>query len=472
MKQATFVIIGGGIAGVSCAEGLSFLSPDKTIILISASPTVKMVSNVKHLTKMLTEFDVTEREIEALNETCPNVNVIQGFVKSVDPNRKYVYLENEEIVEYEKLCICSGAKPKLIYTNDEHIVGIRDTDSVKELQRRIAASKKVVIIGNGGIATELVYKIRDTEVVWVIKDSHISAAFIDPGAAQFFEERVYGQIEGESAEGPVKRLKYVISNEVNASGEDKTGAALGPDWHTNVDLKGVLQHNKKVTIEYCCELKQLFPGNEIKDKEWPVYVELTNGKIIGCDFIVSATGVVPSIDFIKDTAGVELASDGGIKVDWKLESSLKDVYAAGDACTCSWDLADHWLQIRLWTQARQMGTYAAKAMHCSVKNEEFWQDFCFELFTHVTSFFGMKVVLLGLFNGQRLDNTYEILLRVTKGQEYVKLILKNGRMQGAVLVGDTDLEEMCENLILNHLDLTDVADDLLDPNLDIDDYFD
>ncbi|XP_073987573.1 pyridine nucleotide-disulfide oxidoreductase domain 1 isoform X2 [Rhodnius prolixus] len=471
MKQATFVIIGGGIAGVSCAEGLSFLSPDKTIILISASPTVKMVSNVKHLTKMLTEFDVTEREIEALNETCPNVNVIQGFVKSVDPNRKYVYLENEEIVEYEKLCICSGAKPKLIYTNDEHIVGIRDTDSVKELQRRIAASKKVVIIGNGGIATELVYKIRDTEVVWVIKDSHISAAFIDPGAAQFFEERVYGQIEGESAEGPVKRLKYVISNEVNASGEDKTGAALGPDWHTNVDLKGVLQHNKKVTIEYCCELKQLFPGNEIKDKEWPVYVELTNGKIIGCDFIVSATGVVPSIDFIKDT-GVELASDGGIKVDWKLESSLKDVYAAGDACTCSWDLADHWLQIRLWTQARQMGTYAAKAMHCSVKNEEFWQDFCFELFTHVTSFFGMKVVLLGLFNGQRLDNTYEILLRVTKGQEYVKLILKNGRMQGAVLVGDTDLEEMCENLILNHLDLTDVADDLLDPNLDIDDYFD
>lgn len=308
MKQATFVIIGGGIAGVSCAEGLSFLSPDKTIILISASPTVKMVSNVKHLTKMLTEFDVTEREIEALNETCPNVNVIQGFVKSVDPNRKYVYLENEEIVEYEKLCICSGAKPKLIYTNDEHIVGIRDTDSVKELQRRIAASKKVVIIGNGGIATELVYKIRDTEVVWVIKDSHISAAFIDPGAAQFFEERVYGQIEGESAEGPVKRLKYVISNEVNASGEDKTGAALGPDWHTNVDLKGVLQHNKKVTIEYCCELKQLFPGNEIKDKEWPVYVELTNGKIIGCDFIVSATGVVPSIDFIKDTGNLLLRS--------------------------------------------------------------------------------------------------------------------------------------------------------------------
>lgn len=29
---------------------------------------------------------------------------------------------------------------------------------------------------------------------------------------------------------------------------------------------------------------------------WPVYVELTNGKVYGCDFIVSATGVTPNIE--------------------------------------------------------------------------------------------------------------------------------------------------------------------------------
>ena len=29
-------------------------------------------------------------------------------------------------------------------------------------------------------------------------------------------------------------------------------------------------------------------------KDWPVYVELTNGKTIGCDLVVSATGVVPN----------------------------------------------------------------------------------------------------------------------------------------------------------------------------------
>lgn len=32
------------------------------------------------------------------------------------------------------------------------------------------------------------------------------------------------------------------------------------------------------------------------DKEmWPVYVELTNGTIYGCDFLVSATGVTPNV---------------------------------------------------------------------------------------------------------------------------------------------------------------------------------
>ncbi len=97
--------------------------------------------------------------------------------------------------------------------------------------------------------------------------------------------------------------------------------------------------------------------------------------------------------------------------------------------------------MRLWTQAHQMGRYAAKSMVSTLRDEEFLQDFCFELFTHVTKFFGYKVVLLGLYNGQKLDKDYEILLRVTKGNEYVKLIVSNGRLQGAVLIGETDLEE-------------------------------
>ena len=87
--------------------------------------------------------------------------------------------------------------------------------------------------------------------------------------------------------------------------------------------------------------------------------------------------------------------------------------------------------------------------------------------------------------------------------EYVKVVLQNGRMVGAVLIGDTDLEvgtamhnlyevlslvqrascllcahaqlvlqETFENLILNQMDLSRFGEELLNPDIDIEDYFD
>lgn len=43
---------------------------------------------------------------------------------------------------------------------------------------------------------------------------------------------------------------------------------------------------------------------------------------------------------------------------------------------------------------------------------------------------------------------------------------------GAILVGETNLEETIENLILNQIDISSVEEGLLDPEIDIDDYFD
>ena len=86
--------------------------------------------------------------------------------------------------------------------------------------------------------------------------------------------------------------------------------------------------------------------------------------------------------------------------------------------------------------------------------------------------FSAQVILLGLFNGQKLAGDYEILLRMTKSVEFVKVIMKHGAVQGAVLIGDTDLEETFENLILNGTDVSAYGEDLLNPDVDIEDYFD
>lgn len=136
--------------------------------------------------------------------------------------------------------------------------------------------------------------------------------------------------------------------------------------------------------------------------------------------------------------------------------------------------------MRLWTQARQMGLYAGKSMYLSVQNEltpseaeDVDLDFCFECFSHVTRFFGYKVVLLGLYNGQGLDKSKQhLLVRCTKGLEYIKVVMEDWRMQGAILIGETGLEETFENLILNQVDLSSYGEDLLNPDIDIEDYFD
>ena len=117
---------------------------------------------------------------------------------------------------------------------------------------------------------------------------------------------------------------------------------------------------------------------------------LTNGKVFGCDFIVSANGVVPGGEVFKHVVNVN--EEGAIVIDDNMRTSNPDINAAGDICSAGWVPAHHWLQMRLWTQARQMGMQAAKAMFNHAAGEEFELDFCFEMFAHVTKFFGHKVV--------------------------------------------------------------------------------
>ena len=56
--------------------------------------------------------------------------------------------------------------------------------------------------------------------------------------------------------------------------------------------------------------------------------------------------------------------------------------------------------------------------------------------------------------------------------EYVKIVIHEGKVYGALLIGETDLEETFENLILNQIDVSPFGEDLINPDIDIEDYFD
>ncbi len=83
------------------------------------------------------------------------------------------------------------------------------------------------------------------------------------------------------------------------------------------------QSYRHVHVEYDCQVASVlspeelrtrglktatFPSNDRSSGEhlegasadhWPVYVELTNGRVYGCDLIVSATGVVPNTSVFR-----------------------------------------------------------------------------------------------------------------------------------------------------------------------------
>lgn len=495
-KTFRFVIVGGGIAGVTCAEQLSSQIPSADVALITAGPHIKAVTNYKQVSRTLEEFGVEEQPSSVLEEKFPNLTVIHSAVKSLHTQSHSVETADGRVFGYEKLCICSGGTPKLLTQDNPYVIGIRDTDSAQEFQKRLSKAKRIVVVGNGGIALELVYEVEGCEVIWAVKDKAIGNTFFDAGAAQF----LIPSLEADKPErvAPCKRPRYTTEEPAPGAAQTFTadknarrqgscsteaGSALGPDWHEGLALRGAEQVSRRVSLEYQCEVEKIFTSAELLNSpqqtlrpenvgSWPVYIQLTNGKTFGCDFVVSATGVVPNTEPFLHGNNFALAEDGGLQVDDHMMTSESDVYAAGDVCTACWEHSPLWQQMRLWTQARQMGWYAGRCMAAHVLSEPIELDFCFELFSHITKFFNYKVVLLGKFNGQGLGPDHELLVRCTKGQEYVKVVLSGGRMVGAVLMGETDLEETFENLILNQMDLTRYGEELLNPDIDIEDYFD
>jgi len=85
------------------------------------------------------------------------------------------------------------------------------------------------------------------------------------------------------------------------------------------------------------------------ESSWPLYVELTNGKVYGCDLVVSATGVSPNVEGLEVLGGEVALEEGGVAVDREMRTSVPGVYAAGDICTVKWE--EH---SRVWFQVRKV----------------------------------------------------------------------------------------------------------------------
>lgn len=84
----------------------------------------------------------------------PNLRWVQGVATGIDTERKLLEVAGRDPLPYDKLCVATGARPRRLL-NSPHVTVLRDTDSVEELAARLASARRVIVVGNGGIALEL-----------------------------------------------------------------------------------------------------------------------------------------------------------------------------------------------------------------------------------------------------------------------------------------------------------------------------
>ena len=361
----------------------------------------------------------------------------------------------------------------------------------------------MAIAGNGGIALELVDALcgrgararglEACELVWLVKHGEVGDAFFDVDAADFllraFEARRRdGEANDDDGADADRRSTTdergaEPSRKKRARGRE-SGAAAGPDWLDRFRAKSAANDARAPLSRMKLRvLKNVCIREARKDANTGVNVlTLSDGTTIEVDAVVAAAGVEPRCDWLDEVAAPRSKSDGGILVDACMRTVGPygdSIFAVGDACTMAARASNPetpWFQMRLWSQAAQTGAFAAKVAAGVCDADAL--GFNFRNLSPTSPGFSVSKSSCSGCTTPRSSTTSRRTRSTTYQREsladatYVRVLLVRGRMMGAVLVGDTDLEETFENLILDGVDLSRFGPSLLDPELDLEDYFD
>ena len=174
-----FVVVGGGVAAVSCVQQLcKLLDVSHKVVMVCAGDDLKVSSLGARITEHLHDISVESHPALAFQHQMPNqqrqrFTLVRGAAVSVDVVSRTLSVKTShgvELLHYHKLAVCTGAAP-LVIAHSPHVLALRDTESVEALAGRLRTARRVMLVGNGGIALELVHALRDCalQVIWSLK---------------------------------------------------------------------------------------------------------------------------------------------------------------------------------------------------------------------------------------------------------------------------------------------------------------
>ena len=387
-----YVIIGNGAGGVTGADTIRRLDPEGTITIVSDEE-VPFYSRL-----LLADFiagAVSEEELFLWTKdsyAALGIELLLGStVVRLEPEEKRVLLADDQALNYDRLLIATGASPMLPEVEGLEGPGVFSLRSIKNAREIVAASQNTegaVVIGGGliGLHTAFGLQARGLAVAVVEMLPHVLPQQLDPKA---------GDVLGEAIEAKGVQLILGQTVEKMVRGDGR--------------VKGVV---------------------------------LDDGQRVECGVVVVAVGVRPNIALAQE-AGLEVGE--GILVDNHLQTSLPDIYAAGDVAETIDPLTGQRTLSAVWPSAVEEGRVAGFNMAGEPREYEG----ALGLLNSV-EFAGIPIISVGLIKPE--GKAYEI--SVWEGKDsYRKLIFREDRLVGAILLGDIERAGIYTALIRQQIDV-------------------
>jgi 3-phenylpropionate/trans-cinnamate dioxygenase ferredoxin reductase subunit len=201
---------------------------------------------------------------------------IVGSVQSFDPHARTLQLNDGRTFAYEALLLATGGHPRRLTIPGAQLDGVvtlRTLDDAALIERRFVPDARVVLVGGGFIGLEVAASAR----------------------ARGCEVTVL--------EGAPRLLGRCVP------------ASIAARVHALHELHGVRIHVNTM------------PSSISRTDNNALAVRLTSGDVLDADTVIVGIGIDPA-DELARAAG--LAANRGIVVNASLETSARDVYAAGD----------------------------------------------------------------------------------------------------------------------------------------------
>ena len=373
------IILGGGVAGRRAAEIIRKRDADAEVVIVDEQEEAfyyrPMLGEL--LAGRLGPEKIVIRDRERLSRL--GVRVLAGSrIASLDPSAREVVLAGGERLSYETALIASGRRTEKMAGDKGDVRGIVYLDNLPEaleIASLLGSVRGAVIYGASVQALGAVrgLRARGIDCTLMIPQERFWQGILDPTASEILENRL--RQEG------VTLLKGTEIGEVVAEGK---------------------------------ELKAVMPSR---------------GEKIPADLLVVAAPQAPRVDWLE---GAELDGKNGIQVDRHLRTRHQGLFAAGDVAALPAVHTGEVLPQPGWLSAWRQGNVAGLNMA--------GQETAYSGFPALRiRVLDLDVVCLGLSDGQgdgiqeaSGDYPYDELPQV-----YKKIVYKDGKVVGAVFIGDT-----------------------------------